>query len=630
MSRRALTLLLVLLLIPAASAGDATDPELVDPESDATASPGQCKVGSNNADAAACTGALGPGEAAATQKADITAVWVADVNATHYGVYVATMAAGDADTTIALSFKVMRTEHSLPGGSDNQTVSVTVTGTTLDAAAPANTTAARNATDDKIMEILFTRADTGAVGGDAIQNITVTATDKQTVTGDPVSQLNREDTTTDSTEGDSRPYNLTRPAKMGNLTMVVHGGELTQTLNGTAAMTTFNGGHVALNQSANGTATVRYDLTVTNHGLDPDQVVFQVYDAAGLAGRGINATITPGTATLAPGESVALVMAVRLDNATGGNQTVFAQATSGYGGFAVGATSIVVPAPLPPAPGPEPEPEPTPTDDERTLAVAGLGFLTPVAEAMGLIEPFGEYAEVVVLAIILLLLVLVIFLIIFLATRGTIRVRIEPRKMVVAPGQTAEFRVEIKNKRGREVDAVTSFEGDPAWQTTLSFSGHDMSEPGADAAMHLGGKKEQSSVRHGVLKVTAPEAADDESDRVTINVAPLRDDGSRRKPQRTEVRVQAQAGAAPGGIRLAGVDHDPSHPEAGQVVETTARIENDSEDETQHLRVVLNVDGDDLQEQAVTLPPQQARAVVFSWRVPEGSSKVRVRIYADE
>ncbi len=631
MSRRSLTLLLVLLLVPAVTAGDAADPELADPAGDATVSPGQCKVGTTDADAAICNSGAGPGAATATKKADITGVWVSDVNETHYGIYIDTDEAGDADTVITLGFTVMRTADSLPGGMDNQTFGATITDTAV-TDAPANTTASRNATDASIMEVVFTRADTGAVGGDAIQNVTVTVVDKQLRSGSPASQISRTDTTTDSTEGDSRPYNLTRPAKAGNIAMTLTGGSLTESINGTDVVTSFTGGEVALNQSVNGTAMLTYTLTLTNNGLDPDTAVLSILDASGLAGRNITATVDPTSATLAPGETIPVAMSIMLNNTPAADHTVFAQATTTLGGYGFASTTITVPPRPAPPPVVVPPTEPEPVEEERKLAVAGLGFLTPAAEAMGLVEPFGEYAELVLLAIILLLVILVLFLIIFLATRGSIKIRIEPRKMDIAPGQTAEFRVEIKNRKGNEVDALASFEGDPEWTTSLSFAGHEMTAAGTDAAMHLGSKKDDSGVRHGILKVTAPQAADDkEADRVTVAVAPLRDDGTPRKAQKTQIRVRAHADAAPvGHVRLAGVEHDPSHPEAGQVVETTARIENDSDDEALRLRVVLNVDGEDLQEQPLTLPPQQARAVVFTWQVPSGTSKVRVRIYADE
>ncbi len=626
MSRRSLTLLLVLFLVPAVTAGSATEPELVDPADD-------------HAVTRACSPAGGPcdtaagGAATKSPEADLLAVWVSESNDTHYVVSVQTAAAGGADTEITLTYNVTRTNNSFPASVPNHTISFTAKGLTS-TDAPANTTFVRNATDDKILEVHLTRADTNAVGGDSITHMI--ASSKAVKTGQAtVPVVSWTDTTTDTTSGLSTPYNLTRPAKVGNISLIITGGSLTESNNGTETITSFSGGNITLDQTSNGTANLTFTLTVTNNGLDNDTLVLSILDASGLASSRVTAVVAPSSVATVPGQTVPAVMTVMLNSAAAGDHAIFVQATSVLGGYAFGTANIAIPAaPVPPVVEPpvvEP-PAPEPTEEKRKLAVAGLGFLTPAAEALGLIGPFGEYAELVLLAIILLLVVLVVFLVIFLATRGSVRVRIEPRKMVIAPGQTAEFRVEIKNRKGDELDALASFEGDPEWTTSLSFSGREMTAAGTDAAMRLGGKKDQDGVRHGILKVTAPEAADDrESDRVTVNVAPLRDDGSRLKTQRTQIRVQAHSEAPlAGDIRLAGVEHDPAHPEAGQVVETTARIENDSEEETMRLRVVLNVDGEDLQEQPLTLPPQQARAVVFTWQVPAGSSKVRVRIFSDE
>ena len=59
---------------------------------------------------------------------------------------------------------------------------------------------------------------------------------------------------------------------------------------------------------------------------------------------------------------------------------------------------------------------------------------------------------------------------------------------------------------------------------------------------------------------------------------------------------------------------------------TTATVENDG-DKTLRLRLVLQLDGTDAEEQTVEVPPRSARAVLFPWVADAGSNRVRVQVY---
>ena len=140
------------------------------------------------------------------------------------------------------------------------------------------------------------------------------------------------------------------------------------------------------------------------------------------------------------------------------------------------------------------------------------------------------------------------------------------------------------------------------------------------------------------MRVQAPVSAEDgEKDSVTLNVVPVDEEGHRRLRKAGKARVTVRAedaapaapAAAPTGkpvIRMSRVTHEPTDPTPGERVMTTAVVENDG-DATARLRVVLQLDGRDIEEEIVEVPPERARAVLFPWRAGSGSNKVRVQVY---
>ena len=79
-------------------------------------------------------------------------------------------------------------------------------------------------------------------------------------------------------------------------------------------------------------------------------------------------------------------------------------------------------------------------------------------------------------------------------------------------------------------------------------------------------------------------------------------------------------------VRMSSVTHEPQDPTPGEQVTTTAVVENDG-DATARLRVVLQLDGRDIEEETIEVPAESARAVLFPWRAGRGSNKVRVQVY---
>lgn len=650
-NRLLLCLLVTSLLLPAVSAGTQADPEIDDP--DAGTVTRECTPSDTTGPVcnAAASGDPNTGPTA-SGSGNVVKVWITEPDDENYTIHIEMGEAPTADTDFTVNYTVTPTNVSLYTGSDTPTShSIAFSGTTAPAT-PANTTVASNATNATIVELTVTRRDTSAVGGDSITGLSVAVTHEEgDSAGTGPATISWTDTTTDTAPNDpvanpSRPYNLTRPPIVPDLELTVVGGSITHTVNGTSNTTTFMSNQVT---TEGPDATVTFDLVLTNTGTDPDDATITLFDPTGaLAADNVEVTISPATTgELLPGEAANVTVTATLTEAGVGQHPILLQADSGRGAIAASAMQVTVPAPPPP---PTTQPPPTGGNGsngggnggnqdpaEREPVPAGLSFLTPMAEALGLDGPFNEYAELVLLALLLLLLILIVFLIVFFATRGAVAVDVEPRVVTARPGETAEFSVAVRNKRGRPMDAVTHFEGDPAWRTGLVFGDAQLTQSHTDAQLGLGPKQRDSGTRMGKLMVTVPpEAHDDETDQIKVAVSALNESGRPVKTRTANVKVRAVGGAPPVvqrgdlPVRLASVQHVPEEPVAGETVQTTARLENDSDTDTLELRVVLNVGGDDVQEQNVVLPPRNARAVVFRWEAPQGSSKVRVRVYPQD
>lgn len=637
MNRKIAFLLMIALLVPIASAGTAAAPEVEDDDNDASAS--------TTCDPPGCVDSSGA--PSKLGQAEIFHAWVSQRNETGVLVnptttpdilrfHVATAAAGDDDTKVDLAFLVNETEESRWFGNGSKAFSFSVTGTTPDANAPLNTTATRNGT---VLEIDLWLEHMDVVGGDVINNITLTVTDTASSSA-PLAGWSHTTTDTAPDTGFSTNLTIFRPAPTSALLLQVVGGSVTETINGTVEQNGFTGDLLALTPTEgdiNATATIQ--LRVTNIGNEPDTGNVTFLDPAGvLANLPIEVQFGNASFDLVPGASTTFEATAVFNATQAGTHSIRFTAEGDRGGVAAASLRAQVPNEILVLPPGGTTPPPTtsapPTggegDGQRTPVPAGLSFLSPMAEGLGLDKAFGDYAELVLLSLLVLLLILIVFLIVMLVRRGGLSISVEPRTIDVPPGGLAEFKVHVRNSKGEPVDAVASFEGDPTWETSVAFGGTELREHGIEAGLHLGSKDDESGTRTGTLRVKAPRGADDkESDRVTLHVAPLDANGLPKRGKTTQVRVRTVAGGDALPIRLAAVDHEPEAPEPGDVVETTARIENDSDDDTYHLRVVLNVDGEDLQEQPVSIPPRNARAVVFSWQVPAGSSKIRVRIFEE-
>ena len=629
MRRTTAFLLCLLLALPAASAGTQSDPEITDPAGDRQE-----------------TDDAGPLDTDFEfPDVDLLAIWITQPDDATVAFHVQTEAPAEDDTSFALSFEVAAGPDSVFGSTANGTsYTIESTGTTLDAG-PA-TDASQ---DGDVVTFTVPRTAIGASGGDIIENMVVSTS--RSAREDPTTcpaPLCQEQTGSDTAPdtGTSRPYELERPAVVADAIVVFTGGTITETVNGTSEARDFTGPTVT---TTDGNATVVFDLVLENTGSDVDTFNLSIGAQDLLDGANVSATLSAESVTLDPGTNTTLTVTAVADDASPVELGILVTVNSTRGAETAGIGFLAIEAPAPtPTPTATPTPTPTPTPTATPTAsgegrdpVVGEGtFLQDSAEALGFDDAFDDYAELVLLALVLLIVLLVVFLLIALAGGRWVRIEVTPKRVTARPGETAEFQVEVRNKKRRFHDALAFFDGDTTWKTGVLLKPEEgpavrpMTRPGDSSELSLSARDEPGDRMHGTIRVQVPEdAADSERDRLRLNVVPVDPAGRERhrKAGRADVIVKAERdapAAAPSDVpvRLSDVRHEPASPSEGDEVTTTATVENDG-DKTLRLRLVLQLDGTDAEEQTVEVPPRSARAVLFPWVADAGSNRVRVQVY---
>lgn len=392
MIRRPIPLLLVLALaLPLVAGGSMEDPEITDPPNDPTVSDG---------------GDLQPildaaGESDSFADVDLLRAWidqdrVDDVGEPSPPLHFTVQAAGAVEdgTHTWINFTVDRGPLSVFNSTADGTAwSLHVVGTTVQDG-PDNATAGPAPGAEDAIQVSLHTIDVGASGGDVIRNFTVErsrSTDSLAPLVDPGQRAH--DRAPD--EGAGRAFTLGRPPVVPHVSLALPEGPV---------------------YNASGPdADLSFPLTVTNRGTDLDTVALTAASPPEAL-----ATFDRNGLELAPGENTTVTVTVQLDGAAD-DTGVTLSATSGRGGFATLPVTIQVDGPAPPpgnggeAPG-----------GDRAPAVAGLDWLTPLAEGTGADEAFGEHAETVWLALLVLAAVLLLILLLALTGRSEPSLRERP------------------------------------------------------------------------------------------------------------------------------------------------------------------------------------------------------------
>lgn len=385
MSRRPLPLLLVLALaVPLVAGGSMEDPEITDPPNDPTVSDG---------------GDLQPildaaGESDSFADVDLLRAWV-DQNGTgdpkgpDAPLRFTVQAAGEVEdgTHTWINFTVARGPVSVHDSTANGTAwTLHVVGTNVEAG-PENASA--EASDD-LLTVALRTPDVGASGGDVIRNLTV----ERSRSTDGLAGVSEGQSAQDRApdEGAGRPFTLARPPVVVDLRLQLPDGPV------------YDAGGPDANLS--------FPLQVRNRGTDLETVALTSSSPPEAV-----ATFDRNGLRLAPGETATVNVSVALDGAEG-DTGVTVTATSSRGGFATLPVTVQVAGTTPPGGGG--------AGDAREPAVAGLGWLTPLVEATGTDDTFGDHAETVWLALVVLAAVLLLILLLALTGRTSPWLRERP------------------------------------------------------------------------------------------------------------------------------------------------------------------------------------------------------------
>ncbi len=392
-----------------------------------------------------------------------------------------------------------------------------------------NFSATPTAVGSSSARVTVPRAVLGAVGGDLLTNLTVTAT--RFDGGDlPVPQDDSTGTDQAPDAGTTAPpFTFFRPASASLFDVQV------SAIAGTSGK--------AADFPA-GTTDADVTLTITNLGLDAEGYSLTVAADPPLDDPPVftlELRILPGGGSETRTVPISLqgVQSTRLTFTVRGER----------GGMASDQATLSVAAVVPPA-------------AQRGVVPAGLGFLTPAAESLGLDGPFGKYAELALLALLVLLAILALYLLLALAP-STLK------------GSAVPDAPPLPARAPRDA-------GDAAAAPATV----------ADAAASTGARRGGPASTGGPPPATPPPAP--------IPPAPV------------------------ASLSILSVTHDPDAPEEGEDVHTEVVLRNGSA--TRQVRVVLALDGTDIDEAAATLPAFATKSVRLAWTAGPGENRVKVRV----
>jgi hypothetical protein len=534
---------------------------------------------------------------------DITAVLASqatDVQPTSVSFFINFSAPPTARQSVVFGFALDRGPDSAPSSTaSGATKTVTVTGTTVSGADGAT---ASGQGSQLVLTLPYTSI--GASPGDVLSQLSVTASDADggPTGGGPLPDMVATDDSSGSDRapdgGGAAPFTLQPPPFRSDLSAAVVGGEI-QESNGTRS---FAGGAVA---TRDGNATVRFDVRVANHARSADLVRL----AAPGASPRLQFTL-PDAVRVEAGGNATLPVTVRLRGAAPGTLSPSFEVAGSAGGDTAFATIVVQP---PPPPG------------HRAIPAA-LGFLTPLATGLGLDGPLGDYAELALLLVLVLLAVVLVFLALSATQTPWIRLEVQPRRVLAAPGGVAEFRIRLDKAR-RGVASAKAVLRRAAWNSAFRFRG-----PTPEGTVQL----DPANPAEGILRVEVPPGTPSlERETVEFDIVPLSADGAEMPRHRAHGHVTVQA-LQPAGtdprvpkardIQLAAVRHEPPDPLPGGTVTTTATIHNDGSIPAV-LRLVLLLDGKPVVEERVEVAARSTREVGLPWTAGAGKNQVKVQVF---
>lgn len=375
-SLRAATVLLLVLAAcaPSAWAGTADDPDLQDPAGD------QAIDGPYSSAGVPTLPVVNPDT---FDDIDLVSAWFQQGRSDCVGaapmtcpsvVLTVTTSAAWSGGTLNATFQLQKGPTSYANSTAaGQTFSVLVQGTSVSGI--PNATAAVTPAG---LEVRIPLPRLGAVGGDQLTGLALATTRTNVGLVTDPSATQDDSTGTDEASG-GRAYTLLRPTPRAalDLSIAQTGGKA-----GNAATLTER-------------TTVDVALRAYNVGTDPDQVTLTIASDPPLK----KAPAAPAAIDLPQGDVRTVTVPVSLEGMAEGTIRVTFTATSRNGATDDAVAVLVLDLP----------------DAPREVKPAGLDFLSPAAESMGLDGAFGSYAELALLSLIVLAVILAVFLLVALA-----------------------------------------------------------------------------------------------------------------------------------------------------------------------------------------------------------------------
>lgn len=524
-----------------------------------------------------------------------------------------------ASQNVTVRFRLERGPSSLP----NSTAAGDTVTLVDRAGAVTGVDGATRAVAGNSVSYTFPLSAIGAVGGDLLDNASVAIVDFNGGSAPgPVTQDDTHASDEGAAAASDTPFMLARPPVAADIAVTVAGLDV---MDGTAQVGTFaaactneaDAPSVCTTTATVGAAnaTLTYRVTLANGGLDADTVALE-----GIPTAGVTVAVAPATLQLAPGASADTTVTVTLAGVAGGDLTIHVRATSTRGADLDIPLRIRIDLPEAPAEPRKPVPE-------------QLGFLTPLATGIGLDKALGVYAELGLFLFVLLLVVVALYFLLFVARTPWVRVRVTPRKAIVAPGGVAEFRVELEGRRGRRFPSLAraTLRSEGPWTAGLQV-GRQAAPPGESMDIPL--EATETGPQEAVVRVQVPfDAPARDRQEIEFDAVPVDADGGSHPKHGAKAKVTVEAAAPATGqyasahdIRLAEVKHDPPDPRPGATVQTTATVHNDGP-AVARLRIVLQKDGHQVSEETVDVPPHDRRSVQLPWTAGAGRNLVKVQIF---
>lgn len=538
-----------------------------------------------------------------------------------------TLSAAATDSeNLTVGFAIAKGPASLPGSTaSGQPFQIQVKGTSA-----TGVTGVTFTRTGAVLSFSFPPASVGAVGGDLLQDAYVFAQD--TDGGNAPAPVTQDDTVATDRAPDAG-FAATTFA-FGKPPVVIVKGDIGLSVTGVSIEATdcaacpreVAGNTVTIN-ATDGSLVVH--VLVVNNGATADNVTVQFLGMLtpleqeqrvyGLSPSGVGAQPNgpKQSVRIAAHGSTTLEFNATFHYPAAATRTFQIRAVSGLGASASASLTITFHPPT-----------------KRSPVPAGLGFMSPLVEGMGLDKLLGDYAELGLLIFLVLGAIIVVYLLLFVRHTPWVRVRVHPRRAVVVPGGTAEFRFRLDKAKHAVHKAQAMLRNDGQWIAGIVVGKRDARSQAVGGQAVSVGVEQGALDAEGSVRIEVPaNAQPNEKGYVDIDIVPQDADGTLRPEHKSTARIivetpSADVKLAPkaSDIQLASVRHEPIHPLPGGTVTTNATVRNDGPTAAP-LRVVLQVDGNAILEERVEVPARGERIVILPWKAGVGKNQVKVQVF---